>query len=385
MGLALATKYSGVVVLIAASAALLARAVVSGELRAWWSPADPTISRGRALLAAAGNIALLGGIAIVVVRAATVGEGYGPYWDGLRAQIAHQSAGHPAYLLGEISRSGWTSYFPIAIAVKEPPLTLVLVAVSFAMARVGAPVSRSLAVACVPLFVLAASLLLVRVDIGVRYALPIVPLLVVLAARVATIPAPAWLRAGLAIGFVHHAIAAARVAPHDLAFFSDVIGGPSRGHLYLADSNLDWGQDVRALGQWLGSHERPRRLYFSYFGASPPEAYGVTYVPAPTSSPHPSPWTGTTTTTAPSQGRELLAISAMNVQGVFFDDPRAYAWLAERRPVALLGWTIAIYDITDDATAHRELARLYERYGPREFAADERARADSIGDRETQP
>ena len=41
--------------------------------------------------------------------------------------------------------------------------------------------------------------------------------------------------------------AAVRIAPHNLAFFSDAVGGPGRGHRYLADSNLDWGQDIRTL------------------------------------------------------------------------------------------------------------------------------------------
>ena len=49
----------------------------------------------------------------------------------------------------------------------------------------------------------------------------------------------------------------------------------------------------------------------------------------------------------------------MNRQGVFFGDPLAYAWLEARRPLAVLGYRIAIYDITDDADAHAALARMY--------------------------
>jgi hypothetical protein len=65
----------------------------------------------------------------------------------------------------------------------------------------------------------------------------------------------------------------------------------------------------------------------------------------------------------------------MNLQGVFFGDTAAYGWLAARRPVAVLGYSISVYDITDDPAAHGALARMYERFGPKELAAAERARA----------
>lgn len=120
-------------------------------------------------------------------------------------------------------------------------------------------------------------LLFARINLGVRYALPIVPLLVVLASRVATLPLLTLpnvanlanvAKVALGLGLVHHVVAAVRIAPHDSAFFSDAVGGPSRGHRYLADSNLDWGQDLGTLGRWLALRERPRRLYLSYFGTS---------------------------------------------------------------------------------------------------------------------
>jgi len=35
------------------------------------------------------------------------------------------------------------------------------------------------------------------------------------------------------------------VAPHYLAYFNELAGGPANGFKELADSNLDWGQDLR--------------------------------------------------------------------------------------------------------------------------------------------
>jgi hypothetical protein len=140
----------------------------------------------------------------------------------------------------------------------------------------------------------------------------------------------------------------------------------------MADSNLDWGQDIATLSSWLAARDRPRRLYLSYFGTADPRAYGIGYRPAPNSCPHPAPWQPEA---EPNAGRELLAVSVMNLQGVYFGNVNVYGWLNDRRPVADLGHSILVYDITDDADAHSALARLYQRFGPAELAAEERSRA----------
>jgi len=374
-GCALATKHSGPLLVAAVVVALFAEALRSGKVTPWWDSATAVTGRFRALVSEAGNVLLLVGVALVVIRVAVGRSGYEAYLAGMRAQLAHQAHGHPAFFLGEVSRTGWVSYFPVALALKLPPLTLVAAALSLVFARFGARFGSGIPVVLAPALVLCGSLLFARINIGVRYALPLVPLLIVLGSRVATLPLSRWASVALGLGLVHHAIAALRVAPHDLAFFSDLAGGPARGHRYLADSNLDWGQDVGGLARWLGEREPPRRTYLAYFGSADPRAYGVRYRPAPNSCPHPAPWRREP---EPPNGRELLAVSAMNLQGVFFDDPKAYAWLGARQPVAVIGYSISVYDITDDLGAHRELERMYERWGPGELLAEQRARVREL-------
>ena len=41
------------------------------------------------------------------------------------------------------------------------------------------------------------------------------------------------------------------IRPNYLAYFNQLAGGPSQGYKHLADSSLDWGQDLPALKQWL--------------------------------------------------------------------------------------------------------------------------------------
>jgi hypothetical protein len=57
-------------------------------------------------------------------------------------------------------------------------------------------------------------------------------------------------------------------------------------------------------------------------------------------------------------GRELFAISDLNLKGIWFGNHDIYAWLAKREPIETLAHSIYVYDITDDAEAHFELAQV---------------------------
>jgi len=52
-----------------------------------------------------------------------------------------------------------------------------------------------------------------------------------------------------------------RVSPHYLAFFNELAGGPGSGHRVLVDSNLDWGQDLKGLRNWMSDHGVSKSLY----------------------------------------------------------------------------------------------------------------------------
>ena len=61
-----------------------------------------------------------------------------------------------------------------------------------------------------------------------------------MAAGVATVALLAW-----------HVGESVAIRPNYLAYFNQLAGGPSQGYKHLADSSLDWGQDLPALKQWL--------------------------------------------------------------------------------------------------------------------------------------
>ena len=76
-----------------------------------------------------------------------------------------------------------------------------------------------------------------------------------------------------------HAGESVWISPNYLAYFNEMVGGPSRGYRHLVDSSLDWGQDLPGLKDWLdqqglqGPSHAP--VYLSYFGTALPSYYGI--------------------------------------------------------------------------------------------------------------
>jgi hypothetical protein len=67
--------------------------------------------------------------------------------------------------------------------------------------------------------------------------------------------------------------------PNYLAYFNQVVGGPSKAYRHLVDSSLDWGQDLPALRRWLEKEKQnlaaTNSAYLSYFGVESPQYYGI--------------------------------------------------------------------------------------------------------------
>jgi hypothetical protein len=69
-------------------------------------------------------------------------------------------------------------------------------------------------------------------------------------------------------------VVAVGAAPRYLSYFNGLAGGPMNGYRLLADSNLDWGQDLPAMRQVLAS-VKAREPLAAYFGSAPTEDYDV--------------------------------------------------------------------------------------------------------------
>ncbi len=68
----------------------------------------------------------------------------------------------------------------------------------------------------------------------------------------------------------------AHAAPRFLSSFNGIACTSREAYRWLADSNLDWGQDLPALARTLDARGS-RRCLVSYFGNTWPQAYGIRY------------------------------------------------------------------------------------------------------------
>jgi hypothetical protein len=205
-----------------------------------------------------------------------------------------------AFLDGDHSIFGWVSFFPKAFLYKTPlSLLLALVAAAllllFWMREKGLPGLRTQVYRTAPLWMLFAVYwafsLTSHLNIGHRHILPTYPVLYIFcgilgwaAARSArhSLGGGLAMAAGL-IGLLGwHATVAVGIYPHYLAYFSPLVGGPAEGYKHLADSSLDWGQDLPGLKTWLEANRRREEpLYLSYFGTSEPDYYRIDAVRMP--------------------------------------------------------------------------------------------------------
>ena len=361
LGIALTTKGSAVILL-----------PISLIILAWTWRRQPPPPSGFA------KHAFIGTTASAILIAIVYFGDLGAFFAGVKEVLFHSAAGHENYLLGRLSTTGSPMYFTVAFWLKTPIPFLILLGVALAMLR-SSPHRDFVGLWLVfpsALFFFVASLS--DLQIGLRHLLPMIPLLFLIVGEAG---GRLWrgekpgLRVLLCLLAVWLAVDTARAHPHYIAYFNQWIGDPDSAIDYLADSNLDWGQELRHLEEYL-AETGVDGLYLSYFGNADPEAYGIRFLPVYYRSTRPR--QGDPNLDLRGEKRALLAVSATHLQGVYWPEAEAFEWLETRPPVAILGHSLFLYDLTDDAAAHRRLATIFLEQGMTRPAEIETAWADRL-------
>jgi hypothetical protein len=275
------------------------------------------------------------------------------YLEGVRYQLEHGRTGHPTYLLGRHSNTGWWHYYLVAVLVKNTPVFLAGAAAALVWAgrRLLDP-TRPEAHAFVPAAIVLLAASASRIQIGERYVLAVYPYLVLIAASAAArASATRWGGPALAGILALHAASTLSAAPAGhLAYFNVLAGGPPGGHRVLLDSNLDWGQDLPRLAEWM-RREGVARVQLAYHGSDDPDRFGIAHDDLPGLHLHPA-----RLAERPQQG--VVAVSPNLLLGLVprLRDP--YAGLRARPPDARAG-VFFIYRLAapDLALASPPLAR----------------------------
>jgi hypothetical protein len=255
--------------------------------------------------------------------------------QGIAAYAGQSAGGRKAFFLGERGREGWWLFFPTLLALKSPIPLLLFASVGAGALVAGRrdPRSRPGLAAGLAAAGILMTLLPSRVNIGLRHALAVYPLLAVVAAYgAAELGRRGRRRLGAAavvalLGW--QVMGTARAAPDFLTRFNELAGGaPER---IVVDSDVDWGQDLKRMADTL----RARRItnpLLAYNGSTDPAAVGIERYRVL------RPFT-------PDTG--WIAISVFTRTLGYWNEPTwdDYAWLGSYQPVARAGRSMLLYRV----------------------------------------
>ncbi len=256
------------------------------------------------------------------------------YVTGLDWQHTVVEDGFRSFFLGDVSTKGWFHFYLVAFLLKTPlPFLLLLLLAARRGPGRGMWVLLVMGLAF-PLYFSA-----FRLSRGIRYILPVYPLLCVWAGRL--LPAVRAhtgraLKMALPVLLVWYAGATIAIAPHYLAYISELGGGPGNGIRLLYESDFDWGQELKGLKSFM-QQKGIDRIKLVCFTTADPAHYGLSYDVPPCEQP-------------PKKTTGLIAASATALQMW-----GCYEWLKEYQPVTKIGYTIFIYDIPPAPEPSRRL------------------------------
>jgi 4-amino-4-deoxy-L-arabinose transferase-like glycosyltransferase len=181
------------------------------------------------------------------------------------------------YAPGDLPTVMFGKYYPKAQWFYFPAIFLIKSTLAFLLLCCLAPLSgalrdrayqREVLFLVIPCAVYLVVALLSGINYGVRHLLPVFPFLIVLVAS------GAWnlskrhraLAAVVAVLVAFHAVSSMRAFPNYIPYSNELWGGPENTHKVLADSNVDWGQGLKAMKQYIDEHH-VQDCWFAYFGA----------------------------------------------------------------------------------------------------------------------
>jgi len=290
---------------------------------------------------------------------------YAHFLLGLFMTLQRAAGGNTEYFLGEISAAGWWYYFPVVYLLKVPLVLhiLTLLALLYAAWKIKQPfwkkpllriwnwMRKDFEEFAMLFFIILYWSISIKsnLNIGLRHVLPVFPFLYVLVSGQITkinlnLKNKKLLityRLSLIALLFWYAFSSLSVYPHYLAYFNELVGGAKNGYKYAVDSNLDWGQDLKRLTQWVNENNI-QKIYVDYFGGGSVKYYlKEKYLP----------WWGDRNPSEMTESK-FLAVSATFLQGgrglpvPGFDQKTGYyRWLDNYKPVKVIGYSIFVYKI----------------------------------------
>ena len=186
---------------------------------------------------------------------------------GIDMVVQDSREGRPAFLLGQVSETGWWYYFPVAFALKTtiPFLFASIGGLVWSVFQVLRHKRYVLLYALLPALLYLALTMTSHLNIGVRHLLPMFPFVAISGAGLIASLVDFGLKRSRVLALVLACLAvipclgiAIVTFPNYLTYFSPLAGGASRGWQTLSDSNVETGQEVKPLAAYLKAHGQDR-------------------------------------------------------------------------------------------------------------------------------
>ncbi|MCL5795101.1 MAG: glycosyltransferase family 39 protein [Patescibacteria group bacterium] len=256
------------------------------------------------------------------------------FFKGLIMVLTTSVSERPAYLLGNVSSGGWWYYFPIAYLAKEPLplLILLIIAIIFYLFFRKRKLEFKDWILIIPPVVYVFITLFSKLNIGIRHIMPIYPFIFIfIGYSISQIlnKTKRYLIAyslSLIALLIWYFFAPLSVFPYFITYFNELAGGPQKGVNILADSNIDWGQDLKRLGAWFKHNNINEKVKLEYFwtGLDAPTYYGIDYQSLEKNNPNQTGW---------------IAIGTTALQS------KDFSWLKKYQPITIIGNGVYVYNI----------------------------------------
>ena len=269
------------------------------------------------------------------------------YLTGFDLQRYIMSQVHPCYLNDQWNVTGYRSYYLMALFYKIPHPVQLLIAIAIAglllpSLRNGKQNWRIYSVLLLPIVSMLLIASLSKNQLGLRYVSPIMPFLFLFAAQtVDTINLKLHrVVSGLILLSVCLVPFSLRFHPGHLAYFNELAGGPVGGRYHLLDSNLDWGQDLYQVRDYVKQHQLSE-IGLVYFGTMRPEIMGINYHLPPEGHPEPGVYAVSVNFV---QGRPHVVRDGKG--GSHSTDIGAFSYFRFFEPKKHLGQSIDLYELS---------------------------------------
>ncbi|MBX7244703.1 MAG: glycosyltransferase family 39 protein [Candidatus Sumerlaeaceae bacterium] len=201
------------------------------------------------------------------------------YVESFDRQLHESATGYGASLFGVYYPEGVWYYYLALLGVKTPiPLMLLAVTAILIFTRVAPRMTfQTVLLLFPPVFIIILFSFFSGKQIGTRVLLPAAPLFWLWVSLVITNARhPRW-RLGLfgILGLWMVAVDV-RAYPDYLSYFNTFVRSPGQAARITTDSNLDWGQDLIRLREFM-KQRGIAKVQLLYFGRVDPSIYGISY------------------------------------------------------------------------------------------------------------